>query len=1083
MPLAMPPAMTDLLDIWAAHSPLAGHAPDQITVDFLLPTGIYIQMDVPREATIQHIKLLLWKQAQNFPLFPSLGEMESHMFECVNQAAVHEELEDETRRLCDVRPFLPVLKLVTRNCGRAERLLDSKIGVLIGKGLHELENINDQEVKDFRSKMFRLSEEKMQRVQMMTCTEWLQACFSPQLEPAPLTTLTDGLNDRPADLKVIIHFDQSQDSTSLKVSLSSCTPSELMEMAVKKWLITHAPEEEAWRGQYVLRVSHCLEFLCGDHPLIQYKYIRTCLQAKETPHLTLVHSSTIKAMFDKEMSAIGAVVSRKSSNPPLPLPPKRRNPTVQTCVWDVSSPFRIVLVKGSKVNAEESAKVQVRAGLFHGTELLCKPAVSSESSGRSEHTWKDNALEFEISISDLPRMTRLCFAIYGVMDKVKKQKSTKNPHINKYQTIRKAGKVHYPIAWVNTMVFDYKGQLKTGDIILHCWSSFPDELEEMLNPIGTIQTNPYTENATALHIHFPEYSPHPIVFPAFDKILEKAAQIARASDCISIGRGGKKFHIELKEIMERDPLSQLCENEKDLIWTLRHDCYENFPQSLPKLLLSVKWSKHEDMAQLQALLQIWPRLSPRDALELLDFNYPDQYVREYAVRCLQDMSDEELSQYLLQLVQVLRYEPYYDCALTHFLLDRAQSNRKIGHFLFWHLRSEIHMPAVSVQFSLILEAYCRGSIPHIEVLKKQVEALSKLKSVNELIKLGTIKNARSKTKEAMLTKEAMMTCLRQSGYSEALSDLNSPLDPSVLLSDINVEKCRYMDSKMKPLWIVYNNKLLNGDTLGIIFKNGDDLRQDMLTLQILRLMDLLWKEASLDLRIVPYGCLATGDRAGLIEVVSSADTIANIQLTSSNVAAAAAFNKDALLNWLKERNTGDALDRAIEEFTLSCAGYCVATYVLGIGDRHSDNIMVRSTGQLFHIDFGHILGNFKSKFGIKRERVPFILTHDFIHVIQQGKTGNTEKFGSFRQYCEDAYLVLRKNGNLFITLFALMLTAGLPELTSVKDIQYLKDSLALGKTDDEALKQFRQKFDEALRESWTTKVNWMAHNVAKDNRS
>lgn len=44
----------------------------------------------------------------------------------------------------------------------------------------------------------------------------------------------------------------------------------------------------------------------------------------------------------------------------------------------------------------------------------------------------------------------------------------------------------------------------------------------------------------------------------------------------------------------------------------------------------------------------------------------------------------------------------------------------------------------------------------------------------------------------------------------------------------------------------------------------------------------------------------------------------------------------------------------------------------------------------------------------------------------------------FRQCCEDAYLILRRHGNLFITLFALMLTAGLPELTSVKDIQYLK---------------------------------------------
>lgn len=44
-----------------------------------------------------------------------------------------------------------------------------------------------------------------------------------------------------------------------------------MELAVRKWLTTHGPEEEALRGQYVLRVSHCLEFLCGDHQLIQYK--------------------------------------------------------------------------------------------------------------------------------------------------------------------------------------------------------------------------------------------------------------------------------------------------------------------------------------------------------------------------------------------------------------------------------------------------------------------------------------------------------------------------------------------------------------------------------------------------------------------------------------------------------------------------------------------------------------------------------------------------------------------------------------------------------------------------------------------
>lgn len=68
-------------------------------------------------------------------------------------------------------------------------------------------------------------------------------------------------------------------------------------------------------------------------------------------------------------------------------------------------------------------------------------------------------------------MARLCFAIYAVMDKVKKQKSTKNMQMNKYQTIRKAGKVvratqmHLPST-------KYKQNRKWNDFIyvLHVFS-------------------------------------------------------------------------------------------------------------------------------------------------------------------------------------------------------------------------------------------------------------------------------------------------------------------------------------------------------------------------------------------------------------------------------------------------------------------------------------------------------------------------------------------------------------------------------------------------------------------------------------
>lgn len=98
--------------------------------------------------------------------------------------------------------------------------------------------------------------------------------------------------------------------------------------------------------------------------------------------------------------------------------------------------------------------------------------------------------------------------------------------------------------------------------------------------------------------------------------------------------------------------------------------------------------------------------------------------------------------------------------------------------------------------------------------------------------------------------------------------------------------------------------------------------------------------------------------------------------------------------------------------------------------------------QLFHIDFGHILGHFKEKFGIRRERVPFVLTHDFVYIINKGKTDReTEEFKTFKQLCETAFLLLRRHGCLILSLFSMMISTGLPELSSEKDLNYLRDTL------------------------------------------
>lgn len=89
----------------------------------------------------------------------TLKDSQSYIFSCINSNAEAEELRDESRRLCDIRPFCSLLKLVEREGVKSDRNFDSQIGLLIGKGLHEFAALKNSEVNDFRWKMRILGDE------------------------------------------------------------------------------------------------------------------------------------------------------------------------------------------------------------------------------------------------------------------------------------------------------------------------------------------------------------------------------------------------------------------------------------------------------------------------------------------------------------------------------------------------------------------------------------------------------------------------------------------------------------------------------------------------------------------------------------------------------------------------------------------------------------------------------------------------------------------------------------------------------------------------------------------------------------
>ncbi|XP_071396359.1 phosphatidylinositol 4,5-bisphosphate 3-kinase catalytic subunit gamma isoform [Centroberyx affinis] len=501
-----------------------------------------------------------------------------------------------------------------------------------------------------------------------------------------------------------------------------------------------------------------------------------------------------------------------------------------------------------------------------------------------------------------------------------------------------------------------------------------------------------------------------------------------------------------------------------------------YASNLPQFLRSVDWMKRSVVEDVHWLLGHWDagELDLSVALELLSVDFADERVRRLAVQRLESLSNDEVLKYLLQLVQTLKVEPYHDSFLAQYLIRRALRSKRIGHFFFWYVRSEVAgCPYFRQRMAVVLEAYLLGcGQTMLDGFSQQVQAVEALHEVACLVKKLYPDKTDLPPTAALRLQELLKNC-------NLPNEFLVPFDPRIRVGRIMLDRCKVMASKKKPLWLEFcpMSSPTSASPVGIIFKQGDDLRQDMLVIQTLVVMDSIWQEKSLDLNLIPYGCISTGHNIGMIEIVRNAMTIAAVQRSQGGTTGA--FRNDALFDWLKNKCPLQEIHyKAVERFVNSCAGYCVATYVLGIGDRHNDNIMITDQGNLFHIDFGHILGNRKRFLGVSRERVPFVLTPDFLYVMGRVRGRTSLYFQRFRDTCTQAYLSLRSHSRLLVTLFSLMLLTGIPELSAAEDMRYLREALQEERGETEAREHFLQQISVCEQLGWTVQANWWIHMVA-----
>ncbi|TRY90625.1 hypothetical protein DNTS_003694 [Danionella cerebrum] len=882
----------------------------------------------------------------------------------------------------------------------------------------------------------------------------------------PWTTSTELPNDQEGHfrwtLSVKLYYNGSNLSTKCEITQ---TPKDLLKIVWESLEKQDLPFER-WYTGHVLKICGREEFLGGDFPLSDYLWIRHCIKNILEIHLSVIAVSSLPDNTVKReyWPLVDSLTGLSNSHEELCLNGKDVEDIVMISLWDCDRKFRVKLLGFDipELPSKVPPFVHVDASIIFGRKILSS-VCSTQKEFADEVLW-NTWLEFDIMIRDMPQGAKLGLKIVATEGMSTNDTKSNNSKLQGNQKPKDQG-----LYFVNLQLIDHRSLLCQGPQTLHMWP-FPGGDEEVVtyeaDKLSTA-TNPDVTKSMAITFKLDNYS-FPVVLPHGRLSSSNSASPVSGSsslDLLQESRHSSKQNSPTTSFPQEHCLRRFKEESV------------HYVSNLPHFLRSVDWMVPTTVQDVHWLLS---HCGPEDielfvALELLGVDFADLTVRKLAVQRLEMLSNDEVLKYLLQLVQTLKVEPYHDSSLARFLLKRALKSKRIGHFFFWYLRSEVAgCPFFRQRMAVILEAYLLGcGEAMLMEFQRQVQVVSCLHDVALTVKVLYPDKTDLSTAAHQKLQELLEGC-------DLPTDFQVPFDPRVRAGNIVLKDCKVMASKKKPLWLEFScvdSEAPASPPVGIIFKHGDDLRQDMLIIQTLIVMDSIWQEKGLDLNLVPYGCISTGYNIGMIEIVRNAITIASIQRSQGGVGGT--FKNNALHDWLERKSPlRENHFQAVEKFVTSCAGYCVATYVLGIGDRHNDNIMITHQGNLFHIDFGHILGNTKSFCGVNRERVPFVLTPDFLYVMGRVKGRNSLYFHRFRDTCIRAYLSLRSQSRLLVTLFSLMLITGIPELSMSQDMRYLRTALQEDQTEEDARNHFLQQIVLCEQKGWTVQANWWFHIMA-----
>lgn len=167
---------------------------------------------------------------------------------------------------------------------------------------------------------------------------------------------------------------------------------------------------------------------------------------------------------------------------------------------------------------------------------------------------------------------------------------------------------------------------------------------------------------------------------------------------------------------------------------------------------------------------------------------------------------------------------------------------------------------------------------------------------------------------------------------------------------IKVIKCVIMKSNSSPLLfdVVISNKKENRNVKFLV-KKENTLRKEHLVSCIIKLLLIKLKcyevaNNKYNGMIPIYEIKMISKDVGIIEFVENSKTLREITDMGYT-----------MQNYILEHNKNISIDIIKTRFINSLSISCCICYLLGLADRHTDNLMINNDGQIFNIDYSYIL--------------------------------------------------------------------------------------------------------------------------------